>query len=97
VKTRTSRRIRRGRPTRRAWLALALTFLAITGFSVLTAQQAQALPGVSDCKTAPTPEIPGRGLTGFFESEPEQIPEAADPFAPDSQTSIYEQYGYAGL
>jgi hypothetical protein len=74
-----------------------VALLLIGGFSVLTAQSAQALPGVSDCKTAPTPEIPGRGLTGFFESTPERIPEAEDPFAPDSRTTIHEQYGYAGL
>lgn len=89
--------IHRGGSTRRSLAAFVLTFLTVMGLSVLAAQQAQALPGVSDCKTAPTPEIPGRGLTGFFESEPAQIPQAADPFAPDSQTSIYEQYGYAGL
>jgi hypothetical protein len=97
VKPQSTGPVRRGRPARRALGTLMAAFLAVTGFAVLTAQPAQALPGISDCKTAPTPEIPGRGLTGFFESEPERIPEAADPFALDSSTSIYEQYGYAGL
>jgi hypothetical protein len=55
-----------------------------------------ALP-LSDCKEAPTPEVPGRGVVGFFESPPKSPPPAADPFATDSTTSIYEQYGYAGL
>lgn len=50
-----------------------------------------------DCKEAPTPEVPGRGLTGYFAPEPETLPPAADPFVPDATTTIYEQYGYAGL
>jgi hypothetical protein len=41
--------------------------------------------------------VPGRGVVGFFESPPKTPPKAADPFAPNSTTSIYEQYGYAGL
>ena len=56
-----------------------------------------ALPLVPDCKSAPTPEVPGRGVVGFFEAPPKNPPPAADPFVPDSTTSIYEQYGYAGL
>jgi len=50
-----------------------------------------------DCRESPTPEVPGRGLTGFFQSEPKQLPPQEDPFAPNAKTTIYEQYGYAGL
>src|SRR5690606_25966842 len=53
--------------------------------------------GFSDCKDSPTPEIPGRGIAGFFAGEPDEIPPAGDPFATDSATTIFEQYGYAGL
>jgi len=56
-----------------------------------------ALPDILGCTSAPTPEVPGRGVVGFFESPPKNPPPAADPFAPNSTTSIYEQYGYAGL
>jgi hypothetical protein len=60
--------------------------------------RALEFPGIDPCDPeAPTPEVPGRGLTGFFESEPKNAPPAADPFAPNSKTTIYEQYGYAGL
>lgn len=55
------------------------------------------VPGLSDCKEAPTPDMPGRGLGGFFSSAPSQPPSEADPFASGSNTTIYEQYGYAGL
>jgi hypothetical protein len=58
---------------------------------------APALPGVGDCKNPPTPELPGRGVVGFFESPPSQPPAPGDPFAAGSQTSIHEQYGYSGL
>jgi len=50
-----------------------------------------------DCTEAPTPEVPGRGLTGFFQAEPKQLPPEENPFTPNAKTTIYEQYGYAGL
>lgn len=56
-----------------------------------------ALPDILGCTSAPTPEVPGRGVVGFFESPPKTPPPAADPFVANSTTSIYEQYGYAGL
>jgi hypothetical protein len=58
---------------------------------------APQVPGISDCKEAPTADSPGNGLAGFFAGKPEQLPVAGDPFAAGSGTSIYEQYGYAGL
>ncbi len=57
----------------------------------------KALPDILGCTNAPTPEVPGRGVVGFFESAPKTPPPPGDPFAPHSTTSIYEQYGYAGL
>jgi hypothetical protein len=55
------------------------------------------VPGVSDCKQAPTPDSPGNGIAGFFSGRPKTLPPAEDPFAPGASTTIYEQYGYAGL
>lgn len=78
----------------------ALTVLLLTALTILStgtpATAAPALPFV-DCKTAPTPEVPGRGVTGFFETTPNPLPAPADPFATNPTTTIYEQYGYAGL
>ena len=58
---------------------------------------APTLPGITDCKTPPTPEVPGRGVVGFFEAAPAQLAPAGDPFAPGATTTIHDQYGYAGL
>ena len=60
------------------------------------ALQAPAFPGV-DCKESPTPDMPGEGLAAFFEKAPDPLPKQEDPFAEDSRTTIYEQYGYSGL
>ncbi|MCM0622534.1 hypothetical protein [Nocardioides bruguierae] len=64
---------------------------------LLLAAPASAIPGFPDCKTPPTPEVPGRGLAGYFSSAPSTLPEEADPFEADSGTTIYEQYGLAGF
>jgi hypothetical protein len=53
-------------------------------------------PGVPESKEAPAPQLPGRGLTGSLLPAPEQ-PTTQDPFAEESDTSIYEAYGLAGL
>jgi hypothetical protein len=50
-----------------------------------------------DCKESPTPDMPGQGLAGFFGPEPSALPPADDPFAEDARTTVYEQYGFAGL
>ncbi len=78
---------------RRAVLAL----LAGLAFLALSAPTAQALPFVPDCKDSPEAEAPGRGITGWFETEPDPLPPVDDPFAEDAETSVVEQYGYAGL
>jgi len=89
-----------------AGMLIAPTALASAGTTTVAAAPAAAaqsggsqlaLPDILGCTSAPTPEVPGRGVVGFFESPPKTPPPAADPFAPNSTTSIYEQYGYAGL
>ena len=62
--------------------------------AVLTAP---SIPGIPDCKDAPVPERPGSGLAGALDPEPDPLPPAADPFVPNPTTSVYDQYGYAGL
>ncbi len=80
-----------------AGMLAAPTALANTERASSELASQRAVPDVLGCTSAPTPEVPGRGVVGFFESPPKTPPPAADPFAPNSTTSIYEQYGYAGL
>jgi hypothetical protein len=84
-----------GRRIARAAIALLVALFVV----LLAAPGASAIPipGLPDGKDAPTPEVPGRGVVGFFESAPEELPPPGDPWAPNSNTTIYEQYGYAGL
>jgi hypothetical protein len=80
-----------------AVVIFVLGFAGITLTGVALPSTAAAIPGLSDCKDAPTPEVPGRGVEAFFEPAPATPPPAADPFAPGATTSIHQQYGYAGL
>jgi hypothetical protein len=95
------RRTSRGRgiasllTARRARLGLSAVLLAVLAALVCAPVPASALG--FDCKDAPAPEIPGRGLTGFFAGEPKTLAPPGDPFAANPTTTIYEQYGYAGL
>jgi hypothetical protein len=61
------------------------------------ASAAPMIPGIPDCKDAPMAQLPGDGLTGFLDDKPDPLPPQGDPFAKDPTTSVYEQYGYAGL
>ncbi|MFC8503150.1 hypothetical protein ACFUC1_12375 [Pedococcus sp. NPDC057267] len=61
------------------------------------ASAAPSLPGIPDCKDAPTAQLPGGGITGFLDPGPTTPPKPEDPFVTHPQTSVYEQYGYAGL
>jgi hypothetical protein len=61
------------------------------------ASASPAIPGVPDCKDAPAAQLPGNGLAGFLDGKPDPLPVQGDPFAKDPTTSVYEQYGYAGL
>lgn len=75
------------------WLAIVVAMLVIPSWF----SAASAIPGIDDCKDAPTADVPGQGLAGFFSTSPDKVPVSADPFAADAKTTIYEQYGYAGL
>ncbi|MDI3390167.1 hypothetical protein QIS99_28835 [Streptomyces sp. B-S-A8] len=52
---------------------------------------------MNECKAAPEPEVPGTGVTGWFDSGPKEAPKPRDPASKDADAYIYEQYGYAGL
>lgn len=75
------------------WLAIAAAMIVVPNWF----STASAIPGIPDCKQAPTPDVPGQGIAGFFSNSPDQPPATADPFTPDAKTTIYQQYGYAGL
>jgi hypothetical protein len=62
-----------------------------------SASASPMVPGIPDCKDAPVAQLPGDGLTGFLDSKPDPLPPQGDPFAKSPTTSVYEQYGYAGL
>ncbi|GAA4117676.1 hypothetical protein GCM10022415_15810 [Knoellia locipacati] len=73
-----------------------LTFLlVILGGAAAAARP--SIPGLPDCKEAPVAEYPDRGVSGMLDPAPSPVPVARDPFAPQRTTSIYDQYGYAGL
>lgn len=82
---------------RRRVAAVLLALLGLGLIGVMLPGTASAIPGLPDCKEAPTPEVPGRGVEAFFQPAPSTLPKVSDPFAAGSTTSIYEQYGYAGL
>jgi hypothetical protein len=70
------------------------------GCSLVLATAASAspmIPGIPDCKDAPLAQLPGDGLTGFLDGKPDPLPAQGDPFTRSPRTSVYEQYGYAGL
>lgn len=84
--------------TVRSWLTRRGPTLAVlvTLLTLLCPSTAYAIPGISDCKEAPTPQVPGRGFTSMF-GDPAKVPPAEDPFAAGAKTTVYEQYGYAGV
>jgi len=85
---------------RRNVVRLVSLFVVLLGCLLVIATPASAapmIPGVPDCKDAPTAQLPGDGLTGFLDGKPNPLPPQGDPFAKNPTTSVYEQYGYAGL
>ncbi|KRF28942.1 hypothetical protein ASG91_04745 [Phycicoccus sp. Soil802] len=72
---------------------LAGVLVALAG----AADASPTIPGVPDCKDAPTAQSPGSGITGFLDPGPANPPQPLDPFVSKPSTSVYEQYGYAGL
>jgi hypothetical protein len=77
--------------------ALVVLLLGMWASTAAQASAAPAIPGVPDCKDAPAAQRPGDGLTGFLDAPPTSTPPVGDPFATHPTTSVYEQYGYAGL
>ncbi|WP_323101188.1 hypothetical protein [Intrasporangium sp. YIM S08009] len=79
----------------------AVGMLALGGSasaSPASPEAASALPAAPwDCKSAPTPSLPDTGLPGFFDPAPTPAPPKGDPWAAGRRTTIYDQYGYAGL
>jgi hypothetical protein len=75
--------------------------LALAAVGLLVPVSAYSQPSMAplgmDCKEAPTPDMPGQGLSSFFSNTPDPLPPQEDPFARGATTTIYEQYGYAGL
>src|SRR5665647_1509132 len=85
---------------RRSVIRLVSLLVVLLGCLLVIATPASAapmIPGVPDCKDAPTAQLPGDGLTGFLDGKPNPLPPQGDPFAKNPTTSVYEQYGYAGL
>lgn len=80
------------RVVRAGLVAFLLTFLGGA-----TAVATPTIPGVPDCKEAPVAEYPDRGVAGMLDPAPTPVPAAGDPFGSPRTTSIYDQYGYAGL
>ena len=82
------------------WRRLAAMAAVVALLGVVSAPAAsahvRAFPGV-DCKESPTPDVPGSGLASFFDRPPAELPQDENPFAENSKTTIYEQYGYSGL
>ncbi len=79
---------------RRAWRLCALVTV-VAALLVGAPSLAQAAP--FDCKQAPVPQSPGTGVTSVFVHRPSTLPAAEDPFQPGAKTTIYQQYGFAGL
>ncbi|QIM22016.1 hypothetical protein G7075_14175 [Phycicoccus sp. HDW14] len=94
----------------RRFLAILGTAAALGGLAIVGAPNGSAtptaaapqvelprIPGIPDCKDAPLPGRPGTGLAGALDPKPDSLPAQADPFVDNPTTSIYDQYGYAGL
>ena len=92
-----SRRPGDRRPLARGIIQLVLILLGVLLIGAGPSSAAPTIPGVPDCKDAPAPQRPGDGLPGFLDPAPDKPAPPADPFVPNATTSIYDQYGYAGL
>ncbi|WP_155918582.1 hypothetical protein [Marmoricola sp. URHB0036] len=84
------------RPRAAAVLTALTALFAVLVVAPSASAQVRGFPGF-DCKESPTPDMPASGLAAFFDRPPSELPPDEDPFAKDSKTTIYEQYGYAGL
>lgn len=84
------------RATKALAVALLVALLGIVATALPAQAHSKSIFGI-DCLDAPAPDMPGSGLAAFFDKAPSSLPKAADPFAKGSHTTMYEQYGYAGL
>lgn len=91
------KRLTAWRPVRRRLTALLAVLALFVLAGIALPGSASAIPGLPDCKAAPTPEVPGRGVEAFFQPAPASPPQVESPFAPGSKSSIFASYGYAGL
>lgn len=83
---------------RRALAALVGALLAVASVVGLASPAAAVTIDPCGSLTPPVPSVPGRGsLTDFFLPNPDPVPPPADPWAPNSGTTIYEQYGLAAF
>ncbi len=87
----------RRRPVARRILQLTLILIGVLLVGAGPSSALSSIPGIPDCKDAPAPQRPGDGLPGFLDPTPDKPASAADPFVPNATTSVYDQYGYAGL
>lgn len=87
---------RRARIRRGLARAVLLGSFAIVGVTITAPHAAAAIPVIGDCKPAPIPDVPGRGISGWF-GRPATIPPTEDPFAPGATTTVYEQFDLAGM
>lgn len=85
-----------GRSVRRLLTMVAVAVALGLGLAG-SASATPSLPGVPDCKDAPVAQLPGSGVTGFLDPGPATPPQPLDPFSTSPRTSVYEQFGYAGL
>ncbi|ADU46591.1 hypothetical protein [Intrasporangium calvum] len=94
------KRLVRTGPTRLVGRLLIVLFFSIVA-GVAVGSEAIATPALPaapwDCKDAPIAAMPDSGLPGFFDPAPDPIPPQGDPFAATRSTTVYDQYGYAGL
>jgi hypothetical protein len=80
----------------RAALTIAAVATGVTVAGLALAAPAQA--SVSFCKSAPEPQLPGTGLSGWIAGQHHQLPGAGAPPARGSFADTeYERYGFAGL
>lgn len=86
-----------GRQVRRALALTLFGFVGLVVFGASAAPAAPAIPGFPDCKDAPVAAWPGTGIPGALDPAPASPPGRGDPFATPPTSSVYEQYGYAGL
>lgn len=87
----------RGRIRRLTARALVVAILGGGALSIAVPAGAISLPFIGNCKSAPQPQPPGTGLSGFVETKPDPLPAPAPAFGAHAGSTEYVQYGYAGL